>query len=162
MDAIKTGHEKPVNLIAARMLWAAPWWAKVHEVVQREIVKVAETKPLEEWWDVFQSPPIRFGCQPIRDLRGTWILNCVHGYGLITGYAHKKVRYKGISPSDIRTGRRNQSDQARQINQHIWWVRFPDGFVTINTGRSSSTRKWYFEDEIEERFVAAHQWLAQT
>lgn len=119
-DPIKTGHERPVNLVAARMLWAAPWWAKVNEKVAAEVPKFSEKRTLEDWCDLLKPPPILPGSlrNQIMDRRGSYITHWRFGEGLVTGYAH--------------TG-----SKVRQRTKHLWWVRFPHGFEFLNLGDGS-------------------------
>jgi hypothetical protein len=110
---MKIGNEKPVNITAARMLWRAPWWAKVDEPAQKAVRENPPVKTLQELVNLTSPPPE--GCNDLRGHR--------RGEFLIIGHAESiqhQVMHKTHKPN-YWVGDGWVTRKTKQWERRHWW-----------------------------------------
>jgi len=160
MNDLFTLGAEPVDLVAARLLFKSPWWAKAPEEIRLDQKKL-ETE-LEFFIDLFKAPPPEV---PNR------IGELCHD-SMIIGYAWKGHRvYKKGKPERKLTGlkydcatRKHQNEEMRkESNGHlqVWYLLSSNGIVqavrgnTINRWQRASNIEW---EGIRSSFDRAHRW----
>ena len=135
MEAIRKGHERPVDRVAARMLWKAPWWATYPESAKPAVLTCQEELPASVWIDYTKGPPSSAAWE-VKDRRG-WVLEFGQDKrrGTIIGYAHGERAVEAEPASKpawyvgSRVGWNEWSKQHGKAHPvvHCWWVLMDDG-----------------------------------
>jgi hypothetical protein len=131
----------PVNLDAARVLWRAPWWAKV-SIPDRPLVESAALNfKAEDFVNVTMGPP-----ESVEDKRGTRIVWFSGTWGTITGFCQiRPYFHNGISNSKF-FGKR----QKILIRKHrFWWALSDRGYITQVRWGCPSSRGFRTHEEYQ-------------
>ena len=129
MSLIATGHEKPVNMVAARLLMRAPWWAQYPEPAKKCVVMLNVEHSWDAWINYTKGPPAsRADEMPIADKRGR-VIECKDGKLLtVIGYGNDGSRQakvkNGHTPPAWWRGGGWDGARVRQTTrrEHFWWV----------------------------------------
>ena len=145
---------KPVNLIAAKLLWKAPWWAKYPEPAKAVIVKLPLAAEWSAWVDFTKSAPIRkrppWDSRPhpqITERRGH-ILRWRDGTeAMVIGYADEVARvintrkYLEKPPWWVGGGWDPRRPHREIRILHAWWVVIEDKIERV-VFKQQSARKF--------------------
>ena len=113
MDAIKTGHERPVNRQARMILAKSPWWALPRPEKQEEIVRSVESFDIEQLVNVTRQPPFT-----VHDHRGMTI-----GDVTVIGFADTKTHWvRKTTPPPWWIGHWDKRRTREVDPEHFWWV----------------------------------------
>ena len=137
-NALTLRYDKPVDRIAARLLWKAPEFSTLPETVRANlIIEPPRIRP-EDVTFIFDKPPLSCEKQQPQDHRGE-----KRGVYLVLGHAGSKRSYEQ-SPLALHGGRKTRCGYnktgivpvlhfrgrvQRASIRHYWWVRGPDGTV---------------------------------
>ena len=137
-DALRLKYDKPIDRIAARLLWKDPNFVQLPEIVRTELsIDPPRIRPQDVTY-IFGAPPDTVEKQKTVDHRGE---KC--GIYLVLGHAGFGRHFER-APLELRGGRKarcgvNKSGLTRGLSWrgrvqgtakiHYWWVRCPDGTV---------------------------------
>ena len=137
-DALNLRYDKPVDRIAARLLWKDPNFKALPEKTRSDLVMEPPRIKPEDITFIFDKPPRTNEKQQAVDHRGEMM-----GIYLVVGYAGSRDQYEQHRMT-LHGGRKtrcgkNKSGLAQSFfycghvpkngRIHYWWVRGPDGTV---------------------------------
>ena len=125
------GHECPVDSLARRLFWKAPWWAKVPDDEKRQIEKTAERISTRVFVDYFKEPPVGTKRFQIFDLRGVKI-------------RFEKGEHKGQCAIITGFGFEKRKEVCTRKNRNTFWAWQGHGYSEFKHYSSVVVkRKWW-------------------
>jgi hypothetical protein len=122
------GHELPVNKLAGKLFWKAPWWAKLNQEEKDSLVAIEHATPPAILIEYNREPP-----KTLKDHRGERIKWRCGEIGIVTGFGSVD---RGVTSRPSRTMRGRsayfQWNGSRlvgvsgasvwEIKHNRWWV----------------------------------------
>lgn len=129
METIKTGHERPANLISARLLWKAPWWAHYPETARKAVLGIKKQHSWQAWVDYTKAPPNNGGprSSQIIDRRGIVFQyfgedRTITVIGFSRSIGHESMHPSGKRPAWwVGGGWDPKRMGQRTLYHHAWW-----------------------------------------
>lgn len=165
-DALRLFYDKPVDRIAARLLYKQPDFHKLPEKARDDLmIEPPRIKPEDITFIFGKAPRNKRGCEQPQDRRGQ-----LCGVYLILGHAgsrdvsEKKRFVRGGRP--LRTPQlwagghygMRRGPEIRTERVHYWWVREPDG--TVSAIKWAILRRLLPGETVEmaarRRYIAKH------
>jgi hypothetical protein len=116
-DALRLRYDKPIDRIAASLLYKAPWWAFAPEPIRRELKQFPPRVLPEDLVDICHCPPTG-----IKNHRFQHV-----GAYLVLGYAGFRLGSGGWV-----TNRYGTRKLRHRRKLHRWWCVAPDGTVEVH------------------------------